>query len=441
MTRFIRFKRSFEIIRYEAQHIDFSGNAFLPSVAFIPLDQYDGISAQPIVSVGERVKEGQLIARGSSGLSANIHSSIPGIVKEFRSVPLPDGKCGLAAIISLEGSFDVLGRKEENFLWKHAPESEIMRVLEDKGVINTFENPIPFASSLRKAIKKGTPIVALRLFDSDPTCQLDSFLSKNLLSIILEGTALIAKCINAVTIVLVHDQKKWQEPSSSEMEKVFQNRKVRILQGGKKYPSGNTRQLFTLIAQENIVCIDPVTAISSYEAVVKNQPVLHRTLVVTGPSIDSPRVLRARIGTPIGDIIEECGGFRSEPGRIVVNGLLKGNAVYDLDTPVTKQTKSLHIMDFDTCPTYTVRECIHCGRCLQVCPVSIDPMRTVIAIRKEQFSLTTLSSVSACLHCGCCAMVCPSRIPLHHIIDEVSGRLKDISHEGKQLHKQRGSNT
>ena len=99
-------------------------------------------------------------------------------------------------------------------------------------------------------------------------------------------------------------------------------------------------------------------------------------------------------------------------------------AIYDLDTPVTKYTKSLHLMDKETCPDYTVRNCIHCGRCLQVCPVSIDPMRIVNSIQRDRLLPAVREAVRDCQNCGCCAIVCPSRIPLHHIIREAAVQLK-----------------
>ncbi len=424
MMRFIRFKRSFEIIRFDSPELDFTGNAFLPSTALVPLIQHAGVPSTPVISAGDRVTEGQLIARGSGSDSSNIHASIPGIVTEFRTVSLPDGSRSQAAVIQLSGSFNILGRKVENFLWRYAPESEILRVLEDKGVINTFEAPVPLVGRLRESIKIGSPKLIIRLFDYDPTCQLDSYLSKNNLTTILEGGALIAKCLNAVSVHLVYDDNKWEGPANAQLEEIFQKRRIFLVKGGGRYPSGNTRQFRDMIKEKNAIMIDPVTAISAYEAVVLNQPVLHRYMVVTGPALDSPKIIKVRIGTPIGDIIEECGGFRSDPSRIVVNGLLTGNAVFDLDTPVTKYTKSLHIMDFETCPTYTVRECIHCGRCLHVCPVALDPMGVVTGIKTEQHTPAVLSSIAACQYCGCCAIVCPSRIPLHHIIREASTRLK-----------------
>ena len=242
MTHFIRFKKSTEYIRYDAPELLLSGNAFLPTTALVPLLQHNGIGAKPVVSPGEHVHEGQLIARGFSPESSHIHSPIPGTVEEFKNLPMPDGSVGLSAVINLSGSFDILGRKEARFPWRTVPESELLRVIEDKGIINTFESPLPLAPQLRNAKKKGRPVLVVRLFDNDPTCQLDSFLVTNFLEIILEGCALIAKSVDATSVFLVHTEKKWSGPNEKKIQEIFLKQQVSLLRCSDRYPSGNTGQ-------------------------------------------------------------------------------------------------------------------------------------------------------------------------------------------------------
>lgn len=432
MTYFTRFRKSSEYIRYEAAEPEFSGNAFLPSIAFVPLLQHSGDAAKPVVSVGESVREGQIIARGLTPNSANVHAPIPGVVQEFRLEPMPDGTIQNSAVIRLAGSFAVLGRKTENYPWRNVPQSEILRVIEDKGVINTFETPLPLAPALRQAQKTDGVALAIRLFDNDPTCQLDASMVKNHRQAIFEGFAILAKAIGAKTSYVMHTGKGHVAPITDEQRGLFGECKIVSVRVSDRYPSGNRGQMLAHVRSatgkktrhEPLLLVDPSTAYSVYEAVVKNNPCLNRHIVVTGSAIGKPVVLKVRVGTPIGDIIEECGGFKSDPARLIINGLLEGHAVYDLDTPVTKYVKSLHIMDRDACPPYRVRNCVHCGRCVQVCPVSIDPQRIVACVRNERVTPKVIQSISACQYCGCCAIVCPSRIPLHHVIREVANRTK-----------------
>jgi electron transport complex protein RnfC len=429
----MRFRKSSEYIRFDASEPELSGNAFLPSIALVPLLQHSGVAAKPLVSIGETVREGQIIARGLTTSSANVHASIPGVVQDFKSVPMPDGSMQSTAVIRLAGSFDILGKKTENYPWRNVPPSEILRIIEDKGLINTFEKPTPLAPALQQMKQSNNAAIALRLFDNDPTSKLDAFLVKNNFQPVIEGYAILAKSINAKHVYFMYTGKSRDCPVSDKQLELFTECKITFVRVSDRYPSGNRGQFLSHIrsrsGKETIteaLLVDPVTVVSAYDAVVKNTPCLNRYIIVTGSAIGKTCALKVRIGTPIGDVIEECGGFKTDPARIIINGLLEGHAVYDLDTPITKYVKSLHIMDRESCPPYTVRNCVHCGRCMQVCPVSIDPQRIAACIRMDKLTPKVLKAISACQYCGCCAIVCPSRIPLPHVIREVANRTKGM---------------
>lgn len=432
MTNYIRFAKGFESIKIDSSPLSLAGNAFLPPTALIPLRQHAGEDANLIVQSGERVREGQLIARSTSDRAANVHASIPGIVDSFREVPMPDGSLQISAVIKLSGAFDLLGKRESAYPWQNVPESELLRVIEDKGCVNSFSDPVPLGPQLRNAKRNARCTVTLRLFDADPTCRIDSTLYRSFPDIILSGAAIIARSVDARCVYLAHTEKR-TAIEALKLDQIFNGRPALPVRSPNRYPSGNERRIRALVSGmedskgdgETTILVDVTTALSAYDAVVRNLPCVTRFVEVCGPAIDSPKILKVRVGTPIGDVIEECGGFKVDPARIVVNGLLAGQAVYDLDTPITKYAKSLHLMDRDACPPYTVRECAHCGRCLQVCPAKIDPQRVVASIKAARTSEKLAKSISACQYCGCCAIVCPSRIPLHQIIKEAHSRLTE----------------
>lgn len=420
MIRFIRFRRSMESFALTQPRPKEICTAFLPPVALVPFRQDSCNEASPVVTEGNRVREGQLIARGTPPDMTRIHAPIPGLLRSIRKKSSDNGTTAGIAEIVLSGSFDILGRKEENFSWKNAPESEILKLLEDKGVVCTFDEAVPLAPVLRSAKKQKNPAVVVRLFDLDPTCQLDSFLTEHLFREVIEGAALIARSIHVKEIYFVHDDPAG--PELEELKSLTGSIEPQLLKTDNRYPSGNRKQLSKLIETTlnpgTIVFIDPSTALSAHDAVVHNKPVLYRYVHVSGPAVMESAVMKAKIGTTIGGLIHECGGFTVNPSRIVINGLITGIAVSDLATPITKTTKSIHVMDNENCPDYKVYDCIHCGRCLQVCPVYLDPMELVDAITYGEISPAQKSLIESCQHCGCCSMVCPSRIPLHHILKE-----------------------
>ena len=224
---------------------DISGNAFLPPVALVPFRQDSHDSAHPVVTEGTRVKEGQLIARGTAPATSRIHAPVPGMIRSFKKISCPDGGTSTAAEILLSGSFDILGRKEENFSWKTSPESEIIRILEDKGVVSTFEEPVPLVELIRDAKKQKKPVILVRLFDLDPTCQLDSILFKEFPDKVVEGAALIAKALNIRSLYFVTDQ----DLDTGAITRAAEPIEAVILKTDTRYPSGNRKQLVKILPE------------------------------------------------------------------------------------------------------------------------------------------------------------------------------------------------
>ncbi|MDR2804910.1 MAG: electron transporter RnfC, partial [Dysgonamonadaceae bacterium] len=58
----------------------------LPEQVIIPLSQHIGAPAKPLVSKGDEVKTGALIAEAAGFVSANIHSSVSGVVVKIDEV-------------------------------------------------------------------------------------------------------------------------------------------------------------------------------------------------------------------------------------------------------------------------------------------------------------------------------------------------------------------
>ena len=75
------------------------------------------------------------------------------------------------------------------------------------------------------------------------------------------------------------------------------------------------------------------TAKAICDAVVKGERVLRRVVTVTG-EVAAPANLYARIGTPVGELVEACGGALETADRLILGGPMMGMAAFDLNTPV-----------------------------------------------------------------------------------------------------------
>jgi electron transport complex protein RnfC len=151
-----------------------------------------------------------------------------------------------------------------------------------------------------------------------------------------------------------------------------------------------------------------------YDAVKFKKPILDRYVAVGGSAVVRPQVMKARIGTRIGELIEQCGGFSSRPRRIATGSPLSGAAVADLDEPVVKSCYAICAMAKPQARDNAEWSCISCGECRAVCPVGLDP--EAIYKRIKSSNAQTRSVIDACHGCACCEAVCPSRLPLSEVI-------------------------
>jgi len=135
------------------------------------------------------------------------------------------------------------------------------------------------------------------------------------------------------------------------------------------------------------------------------------------------QVLKVKIGTPIGSLIEECGGLFTKPESIVLNGLMTGFIIDNLDTPVSKFLKSVCIFGKETVKVSHIHECINCGLCFNSCPFYLEPKRMVNAIEKNIIDDEVEQFIGLCNGCGCCSACCSARIPLSAIIADAKERL------------------
>ncbi|GAB4366127.1 MAG: electron transport complex subunit RsxC [Spirochaetales bacterium] len=395
-------------------------NASLPPLAIVPLVRADGQEISPLVQVGDKVHEGMPIGKGKGTYSSYIHAPIPGTVWDIRKIPLPIGIEAMAVFIELGGAFDRLGKKDVVFPWNGIPHRELKNQLMEKGVLDPdfpMDGPIeiliingmelePYLSATyRILVERSNEILqGVRI--------LQKLLEPDRTIVVLEATASEAQAALKGALQF--------EPVQREGEN---DRGIDLVSVEGKYPVDSKDQLIRIFshrhsmpgnpgASPDIVVVDVSTTFAVYEGVALRKPWMERVITIGGNAIRHPANLKVRIGTPIVDLIEECGGLVESPVKVVSGGPLRGSGVFDLRTPVTKDTSGILFLSREEIHSGVQTPCINCGKCIQVCPEGLHPAKLFKWIDHGLFEKALEESLLNCTECGCCAFVCPSRIPL-----------------------------
>jgi electron transport complex protein RnfC len=400
--------------------------AYLPAVSVVPLVHCGGGRVQPVVSVGDTVKEGMLIGWGQ----VNVHATVPG--KVIRRVSWRNA-CDQeieALVIRMGGTFEKLGKREEIFPWEGLSSHELRRIASDYGVVEMEGSGRPLADllALRSGGKEPRSLVVRCVFD-DPWLAADYALCRERSTAVAEGSLIAAKMAGVRRIVFAfsHREQELGELFLQEIGGMLTEGgpiPVSLVLTGARYPQRNCRELEIALRNYerremaslgSLLILGPATLAAIYDAVRLRKPVLDRYIAVGGSAIKNPQVMRARIGTRIGDIFAECGGFVGKPRRTAWGSPLQGRIVADLDEPVLKTTYAAFAMLDSRAGFFTTRNCIGCGECRAVCPVGLDPEELYKRIGRDS------PEGWGCHGCGCCELVCPSRLPLATAICSAQG--------------------
>lgn len=422
MTKYLNFKRGGGFVECPKNFSEFAGNAFLPSVAFIPMYCGKKTCPPPIISRGEAIREGQLIIRGDGTSFAHSHSSIPGFVYDFVNFDLPKGNVIYAAAVKLSGSFDILGRTAARYSWQNSSPSEIINVIEAAGIVNTaLQTPAPLAYTLRSFLKQNLSTLYFRLFDGDQSRGLSQILFNTFYDKVISGIGAIVKAVNPHSVICVHKLNKQDMHKLDTIKDVCANSDVKFVKAQDTYPF---IERGTLNGKNTFALLDIPSVVYASEAVSTNNPMTSVYVHISGKAVNESKILKARIGTPIGCLIEECGGFKYTPSHIILNGLMNGIRIDNLDIPVTKSLQTIQILGKESVKFYNATSCINCGACFNACPVYLNPKKLFQSIRKNEMSSDVIKSIRICRKCSCCSACCPSRIPITAIIEEAAENIK-----------------
>lgn len=417
----------YKIVRYQE-----STNAFLPQEAIIPLSQEKDTTVFCTVKEGDVVEEGQILATSRELHGSVIHSSVPGIVSEINYISDPDGRWVHAVKVRLRGEFSLYGKPKKTVDWKAFPPGTLRRILADNGVVNTFGRTVSLVHQIDRLMEKSQPTLVVRLFDLDPSCSVDQFIAEQYPDQMMMGIQILAKAIETRRVVILLPQN--YAPKKDFILPEDEVECIKVETDTSYYPVGGKRDIISQMRKKRRegrvsfkdLFVDSSTVLAAYEAVVFNQPLIEKFIQITGHAVFGEGMLKVRLGTPIRSLIAEFGGFIKDQGKIIINGILMGHNVTDLDTPITKEIKSVVIIPPKDVMSHARSECIRCGMCRNVCPMGMSPdILYGHYVFNREISQNHLNTLRNCSDCVLCNAVCPARLPLCQSIKLLRGAVNE----------------
>ena len=399
-------------------------NAFLPALSVISLGN-NLKKVYPVVSIGDVVREGMIIGRASAAGTVNVHATVPGRIIRKAAWHDREGLENDAFVIKMEGAFEKLGKRDEIFPWAGINGYDLQRIISDYGIVEMENSERPLADMISAGRKKDKLTLVVRLVFDDPWLVADYALCKDRMNAVIEGAAIVAHAcfkISKIVFAVSHCEKELGQQILEGAAKL--NIPSSLVITGSRYPQRNNRELEMALRKYekkegvelgSLLILGPAVLAAAFDAVVYKKPILDRYVAVGGSAVRHPQIMKIRIGTRIGDIIEQCGGFSDKPERIVVGSPLSGREIMYLDEPVGKTCYAIAAMTKSQSAVHKQQNCINCGECRAVCPVGLDPQNIYKRIRMQDMEN---QGATGCHGCGCCKIVCPSALPLLETILE-----------------------
>lgn len=402
--------------------------AKLPQQAIFPLSQHIGAPAKPVVKKGDKVKVGTLLAEAGGFVSAPVYSSVSGTVQKIDEVIDATGYRKPAIIVKVEGdeweeSIDRSDKLETLDAHPELTPEEIIERIKKAGVTGMGGAGFPTFIKLCPPPTAKAECVILNGVECEPYITSDYRLMMEHADEILVGLELLMKAVKVDKGYIGIEENKPMAITLFE-EKTAGRSDIEIVPLKKKYPQGGEKQLVDAVIRRQVPAPPAIpvnvgavvqnvgTAFAVYQAVMKNKPLFERYTTVTGKKLEKPSNFLVRMGTPMIDLINECGGMPEGDNKLLAGGPMMGKALMSVDVPICKGTNSVTILSDDDAKRKPVQPCIRCAKCVSACPMGLEPYLLATASALHDWEKVEAAGVTSCIECGSCQFTCPAHRPM-----------------------------
>jgi Na+-translocating ferredoxin:NAD+ oxidoreductase subunit C len=393
-----------------------------PAEVVLPLRQHTGRPARLLVRAGDRVLRGDRIAEADGFISAPVHASASGTVAEVGLWPHPDGSMAEAVRITVDRYSAQLPRPRIVPRWDGLSREQVVKAVQDAGLVGLGGAAFPTHVKLSPPKDVTIEHLIVNGAECEPYLTTDHRTMVEYPDRVHFGVRVMMQCLGVRVATIGIEQNK---PDAIERLRatVPTDLDIRILPLKVKYPQGAEKMLIHAVMGREVpsgklpmhvgAVVQNVGSIAMIgEIFHSGMPLVERIVTVSGPGVVRPSNLIVPVGTKVRDLLAFCGGLAPDASEIVFGGPMMGAALADLDTPVLKGTTGVVVLTEQQTRRAPSMPCISCGRCLEACPVFLNPSLLGKLAQAGRYEEMETAHLNDCMLCGSCSFVCPSSIPL-----------------------------
>ena len=410
-----------------------------PQSVIMPLRCGSEPAAEACVETGQHVRAGEKIADALAPGAVNRHAPFAGKVTRMGYLPHP--VLGETPGIEIHGgdfpeSFTSAGPAVE-VMAGNGRDRSLLPFFRDMGLVDLDAAMQPLHTKIAEARGSALDVLMINGCDPEPYITSNHALAMSHALEILKGAEILRQAAGARHLVLAF-QKNQMEAAEIVRSKIFFLRweHAEVVIQPSAYPYGlndlvlwhvlGTNARGAAAAKHRALVLNLATAFAVYEAVEQGKPLIERAVTIGGECVVEAKNVCVPLGTRLEEAFRFCGGLLRDPGRVLINGPMAGQAQTSLEVPVLPGTAALLALAKEITVIRETLPCDRCGLCVEICPSDLAPAGLVLAAERGEWQDARAAGIEHCIECGGCAFICPSRLPMAHFIHQAKAALGPV---------------